>query len=48
MFDAYTHNFRRPRELVENEHAGFVRLIDAVARLQNKPSPAPEPKRARA
>lgn len=41
------YNIRRPRELVENEHAGFVRLIDAVAKLQNKPAPTPEPKRAR-
>lgn len=33
------HNVRRPRELVPDEHADFVRLIDAVAELQGRPGP---------
>jgi len=41
-------NIRAMRETQPGEHAAFVRLIDAVARLQNRPSPTPEPKRARA
>jgi hypothetical protein len=42
------HNVRAMREVLPGEHAGFVRLIGAIAKLQNKPAPTPEPKRARA
>lgn len=46
-FRTWTSPPRAPREVTPGEHAGYVALIEAVAKIQDR-KPPPEPQRARA
>jgi hypothetical protein len=35
----YVYNVRKPREIVPNEHAGYVALLEAVAKIQDRSRP---------